>query len=223
MSPVFTSWSGGKDSSLACYRAITGGLNVQYLLNMTMSDGRRSWTHGLRSELLNLQAQAVSIPLVQRPTAMTDYEAEFRNALSALKREGVSGGVFGTIDVLQDRQWNEKSCRDTGLACHLPLWGESQENILRDFMALEFKAIVVAVKADLLGEEWLGRKVDAGFLADLSELKKTKNITICGEAGEYHTFVTDGPIFRQRIEIMESAKVSRGGYWFLDIRRAHLK
>jgi uncharacterized protein (TIGR00290 family) len=88
---------------------------------------------------------------------------------------------------------------------------------------LGFEAIVVATKADLLGEEWLGWRIDLDFLKLLDELRKTKEITPCGEAGEYHTFVTDGPLFSQRIEILETNKVFRDGYWFLDILKYALR
>ena len=94
---------------------------------------------------------------------------------------------------------------------------------MREFVALGFEAIVVAVKADLLGEEWLGRKVDMDFIRDLDELSKTKEITPCGEAGEYHTFVIDGPIFEQRVEILEADKVLREDRWFLEIQKCGLK
>jgi len=88
---------------------------------------------------------------------------------------------------------------------------------------LGFEAIVVATKADLLGEEWLGRRIDLDFIKHLDELKETKGITPCGEAGEYHTFVFDGPLFNQRIEILETNKALREGHWFLEILSWDLK
>jgi len=94
---------------------------------------------------------------------------------------------------------------------------------MRDFIDLGFEAIVVAAKADLLGEEWLGRRVDLEFLKQLCKLKESKDITLCGEAGEYHTFVTDGPLFNQRIEILETNKVLKEGHWFLDILKCDLR
>lgn len=223
MHRVFTSWSGGKDSCFACYRAIASGLKVGYLLNMITEDGKRSWTHGQSPELLQAQSQAIGIPLVQRQTTMDSYETEFKNALLSLKQDGVTGGVFGDIDIEEHRQWVDRVCREVDITPHLPLWGESQERILRDFIASGFEAIIVVAKADLFGEEWLGRKVDLDFLAHLDELKRTNDIQLCGEAGEYHTFVTDGPLFNQRIEILETNKVLREGYWFLEILKCELK
>jgi len=223
MHQVFVSWSGGKDSCFACYQAIAGGLKVRYLLNMVTEDGKRSWTHGLSAKMLQMQSQATGIPLLQRRTTMANYEVDFKNALLALKQEGISGGVFGDIDFEEHRQWDERVCRDVDFTPHLPLWGQSQEKILSDFIASGFEAIVVVVRADLFDEEWLGRKIDLDFVKDLNELKKTKNITPCGEAGEYHTFVINGPLFNRRLEVAETKKVLRDGHWFLEILECKLR
>ena len=94
MNEVFISWSGGKDSCFACYQAMASGLKVCYLLNMITEDSRRSWTHGQSAELLQTQSQAIGIPLMQRRTTMAGYETEFKDALLALKREGIKGGCL---------------------------------------------------------------------------------------------------------------------------------
>ncbi|MFC1989945.1 diphthine--ammonia ligase [Chloroflexota bacterium] len=223
MQSVYTSWSGGKDSCFACYKAAESGLKVRYLLNMKSEDGERSWIHGFSSELLKMQAQAIGIPLVQRRPTMATYETDYKDAVLFLKKRGVGGGVFGDIDLEEHRQWVERVCQEVDITPHLPLWGLSQEKILRDFIGLGFEAIIVVVKAKFFDEEWLGRKVDSDFLSYLSELKGTKGVTPCGEAGEYHTFVTDGPLFKQRIEILEANKVLRGEGWFLDILKSELR
>ncbi len=223
MHQAFTSWSGGKDSCLACYRAAGNGLGIRYLVNMVTEDGQRSWSHGLSARWLQLQSQAIGIPLIQRRTTGADYEAEFKNMLLALKQEGITAGVFGDIDFDEHRQWIDRVCSDGGIIPHLPLWGESQDKILRDFIDSGFEAVVVATRADLLGEEWLGRKIDLNFLANLAELSKTENITPCGEAGEYHTLVIDGPLFGKRIEILEANKVLKEGHWFLEIVKCELR
>ena len=88
-----------------------------------------------------------------------------------------------------------------------------QEQIITDFVAQGFEAIVVSAKADLLGSEWLGRTIDGKFLSDL----KTVGVTMCGEEGEFHTFVTNGPLFKRRVKILKGDRVLRDGYWFLDI------
>jgi len=223
MHQVFTSWSGGKDCCFACHQAIVSGLKVRFLANMITEDGKRSWTHGLSAELLEVQSQAIGIPLIQRRTTMANYEAEFKDMLLALKPEGVRGGVFGDIDLEEHRQWTNRICQQVDIIPYLPLWGQSQEAILKDFTGLGFEAIVVVARADLFSQEWLGRKINLDFLSHLSELKQTNEIQLCGEAGEYHTFVTDGPLFNQRIEILETNKVLRDGYWFLEILKYTLR
>ena len=223
MHQVFTSWSGGKDSCFACYQATGNGRQVRYLLNMITEDGQRSWTHGLSSELLQMQAQAMGIPLMQKRTTMADYEVDFKKMLLTLKQKGISGGVFGDIDIEEHRQWVERVCHEVAVTPCLPLWGQSQDAILKGFIASGFEAIVVAAKADLFGEEWLGRRLDQAFLEQFEKLRETKEITLCGEAGEYHTFVIDGPLFGKRIEILEADKVLREEHWFLDIRKCDLR
>ena len=104
MHQVFASWSGGKDICLACYLATINGLKVRYLANTVTEDGKRSCSHGLSAELLQVQSQAMGIPLVQRRTTRDNYEAEFKSMLCALKQEGIRGGVFGDIDFNEHRQ-----------------------------------------------------------------------------------------------------------------------
>ncbi len=217
MHQVFISWSGGKDSCFACYQATVNGLKVRCLVNTVTEDGKHSWIHGLSAECLRMQSQALGIPLVQRRTTMENYEAEFMDLLLTLKQEGIEGGVFGDIDLEEHRQWIDKVCGEVAITPYLPLWGQSQQKILRDFISSGFEAVIVVAKADLFGKEWLGRKVNLDFLSHLSELKQTSDIQLCGEAGEYHTFVIDGSLFNQRMEILETNKVLREGYWFLEI------
>ncbi|MFC2066925.1 diphthine--ammonia ligase [Chloroflexota bacterium] len=217
MSKVFTSWSGGKDCCLACHRAIASGLDVRYLANTITEDGKRSRSHGLLAEALQVQSQAIGIPLIQRPTTWDGYEDVFVDMLQELKQKGIDGGVFGDIDFNAHYEWVEKVCKKADLVPHRPLWGQNQDKIMRDFIDLGFESIVVAARADIFDEEILGRKIDLDFIKQLQEMSKTKNITPCGEAGEYHTFVIDGPLFHKRIEILETRKVLREKSWCLEV------
>jgi uncharacterized protein (TIGR00290 family) len=219
MEQAFISWSGGKDSCLACYRALQGGIKGRYLLNMATEDGHKSRSHGLSTEWLEMQAQAIGIPLFQGQTDWDGYESEFKKALLNFKSRGVTAGVFGDIDVEEHREWVERVCSECGVTAHLPLWGEHQGSLLREFIDAGFKAIVIATKADLLGEEWLGREIDLDFMTDLA---RQKGITPCGEAGEYHTFVIDGPLFAKKINILEAGVVSRDSHWYSDIKKCEL-
>lgn len=206
---VVSSWSGGKDSCLACYKAMQDGLEVSHLLNMAV-DGR---SHGLDMRLVSAQSSAVGIPLTQRVVTWDTYEMGFRRAALELKNGGVGGMVFGDTDLEGHREWVEKTCTELGVKAFLPLWKRERAEILEEFISGGFKAIVVCVRSDVLDRKWLGRTVDRKFIDDLSET----GVDLCGESGEYHTFVVDGPLFRKSIEIVESREVERGGKWLLDI------
>jgi diphthine-ammonia ligase len=225
----FVSWSGGKDSCLAGYKAILEGVDVSHLLNFLSRDGRKSVSHGIKSELLCAQAEVMGIPITQRRTTWKTYEQEFKKAASKLKRLGVEVGVFGDIDSRPHRDWIERVCGDMGIKPVWPLWKQERESVVNEFIGAGFVAVVVATKADLLGEEWVGRRLDKNFVEDL---KKHQNVDICGEDGEYHTFVIDGPIFKRKINILESSKklkkysivgAKRERHWLLDILRYEVR
>jgi uncharacterized protein (TIGR00290 family) len=221
MSQTFVSWSGGKDGCLALYRAKQAGLNVRCLLNMVSEDGKRSRSHGVRAAVVKKQAEALGIPIIQQPTADDDYEAVFIKKIKDFKRQGIEMGVFGDIDFEPHREWIEKVCNAAAIIPRLPLWQESQPKLLEEFIAAGFKAIVITVKADLLGKEFLGRTLDTKLIADIAALHK--DITPCGEAGEYHTLVVDGPIFKKRLDLTKTEIVSRGEHHFLEILKTELK
>jgi len=222
MPRAFVSWSGGKESSFACYTAMLMGLDVSYLLNFINLRGR-SMPHQIRSQLIRVQSEAIGIPLIQKRTSSKTYEQEFKNAVVQLKHLGVGIGVFGDIDIELHKHWIEEAC-GKDVKPIWPLWRQEREKILNEFISAGFVAIVVATKANLLGEEWVGRKIDKGFMEDL---KKHPDVDLCGEWGEYHSFVSDGPIFRKRIKILESSKKlkrygvagKRERHWLLDISR----
>jgi uncharacterized protein (TIGR00290 family) len=213
MLKVAASWSGGKDSCFACYKALADGFRVSHLLNMVNRDAKRGMSHGLPCELIAMQARAIGLPIVQRETTWDTYEREFKEAVTGLKQMGIGGMVFGDIDLEEHRDWVERVCGEVGVKAFLPLWGVEQEQIIADFVARGFEAIVVSAKADLLGSGWLGRSIDGRFISDL----KAVGVTMCGEEGEFHTFVTNGPLFKRRVKILKGDGVLRDGYWFLDI------
>jgi len=188
------------------------GFEVSYLLNFVSKDGR-CMSHGLDSELIAAQSQAIGIPLVQREVTWETYEQEFKIAMRELKERGISAAVFGDIDVQEHKDWVDRVCGEVGVTPLEPLWGLNPEQILTDFIDEGFEAIVINVKAEPFGQEWLGRKVDRRLLRDLQKLQAKHNVHICGELGEYHTLVTDGPIFKRRIRMLDSRKVLRMGYW----------
>jgi uncharacterized protein (TIGR00290 family) len=210
---AFCSWSGGKESALAFYRAIWDGIEVKCLLNMVSEDGKRSRSHGISSKLIRLQADAMGIPIIQRKTTWENYEEEFKKALSDFRKEGVFAGIFGDIDLQEHRDWVERVCKGAGIKPVLPLWKEQREKLLEEFIDAGFKAVVVAV-TDSLGEECLGRQIDYNFINDLKGLK---DVDLCGEKGEYHTFVYNGPIFKKPVEFITGKKILRDKHWYLEL------
>jgi len=206
------SWSGGKDSCLACYRAICMGYNVSFLLNFISKKYKRVSFHGTEAKLIHLQSEASGIPLLQKETTERGYEQEFKEAVQSLIPKGIKGMIFGDIYLQEHREWVERVCRELGIGAVEPLWGEEPEKVLFDFMKSGFEAIVVSGKSELFDRRWIGHKIDKKFLQYLKE----KGIDICGENGEYHTVVVNGPMFKKKIRIAKSRPTARNGYWFLD-------
>jgi uncharacterized protein (TIGR00290 family) len=217
MTRVAVSWSGGKDSCLACYKALQKGLEISYLLNFISSKDNRCMSHGVNSRLITAQSEAVGIPLIQKEVTWDTYEEEFKKAAKGLKEMGIDGIVFGDIDIIEHLNWVIRVCNNVGVLCMEPLWRLNREQVLNEFINAGFEAVVVNVKADIFGAEWLGRKIDKTFIKDLLGLNATRNVDICGEFGEYHTLVIDGPIFKKSIKIHAYRKLLREDYWFLEI------
>ncbi len=210
---IVVSWTGGKDGCFACYNAILEGFDVSYLLSFR--DMKKTGSHNMNQDLLSAQSEALGIPILQLD--FRSYEQEFKNAIRRLNEAGaeIHGAVFGHIGT--HRKLVERICNDLGIALLLPLWNRDSEHILSDFIDAGFEAIVISAKADLFDSEWLGRRVDKQFVRDLRTFHK--GLDLCGEHGEYHTFVIDGPLFKNRIRIIKSEKILKDGYWILDISK----
>lgn len=212
---AFCCWSGGKESALSCYKVMRNqSIKVTYLLNMISEDGKYSRSHGINPSLLQLQAEAIGISIIQRRTTWETYEEEFKKAVLDFKRENIRAGIFGDIDLQEHREWVESVCKKMEIKPILPLWERNREDLLKEFIQAGFKAIVVAVKADFLTKEWLGRELNNEFIEDLKALG---SIDLCGENGEYHTFVYDGSIFKKPVEFKVGNKYLKDRHWFLEI------
>lgn len=222
---VIASWSGGKDSCFACYNALAEGHEVSCLVNFISREFRRVSFHGTGAHLISRQAEATGIPLRQYAVApdMSLYEQTFKKAVSALKRKGAEGMVFGDLYLQEHRDWVERVCGELGIAPVLPLWGMAPDEVLNGFIEAGFEAMMISAKADMFNREWLGRRIDRSFLSDLKKLKQAKELDICGEQGEYHTLVVDGPLFYRRVLVTYGARIERSGYWFLDIPKCKLE
>lgn len=210
---VAASWSGGKDSCLACYKAMQEGHKVASLVNFISQQYKRVSFHGIPADLIVEQARSIGIPLLQRETTGNDYEEQFKKAISSLVEVGIEGMVFGDVYLQEHRDWVEKVCSEVGVRVLEPLWGVNTKNVYSEFVDLGFEAIVVSVKSDLIQKDWVGHNVDKKFL----EYLEKSRIDSCGENGEYHTFVTDGPIFTKRIVVLDEEIISRNDHWFANI------
>ena len=225
MTKAISSWSCGKDSSFACYLAKTQGYEITHLVNFISKEFRRVSFHGTRAHMISRQAGAVGISLAQYavPPDMSLYERTFKKAATSLNRRGAEAMVFGDIYLQEHRDWVERVCAEIGLVPVLPLWGKDPEGLLREFIDAGFEAVVVSVNAAIFDGDWLGRKIDDGFLVDLKYLAQGRDVDLCGEKGEYHTVVVDGPLFRERLEMTLGDRVQRDGYWFLDVPRCRAR
>jgi diphthine-ammonia ligase len=212
---VFCSWSGGKESCLACYKAMLEGHEIASLLTMVATTGRYTRSHRLSRELLMAQSRAIGISLHQRRASWDTYEREFVKALASFKREGIEGGIFGDLFNREHRAWVERVCTEAGIVPFLPLWGMDGKDLLCEFIEAGFEAIVVAVRNDIMNGHWLGKRIDEEFM----EQMERGGVDVCGENGEYHTLVVDGPIFRRRICIKESRIARRKTMSFLHVLR----
>jgi diphthine-ammonia ligase len=207
-----SSWSGGKDSCFACYLALAQGYKISHLVNFISQEFKRVSFHGTEARLIQLQSQAIGIPLLQKETTRDGYEQEFKQAVRSLLPSGIKGMVFGDIYLQEHKDWVERVCADLGIEAVEPLWNKSTEEILTNFIDDGFEAVIVSAQAKLIDADWIGRRVDRSFMEHL----KAKNIDLCGENGEYHTLVVNGPLFKRGIEITESKTIKRDNYWFLD-------
>jgi diphthine-ammonia ligase len=218
MTQYAASWSGGKDSCFAYWKAISQGLKVSHLLNCIHADSTKSMSHGLDSKLIALQAQAMGMPVLQQKVTWDTYEAAFKDALEQLKLKGITGLVTGDIYLQEHKDWIDRVCGEVGIKALLPLWEIDSAVLLNDFIEVGFKAIIVSVKAKFMGKEWLGRQLDKKLSSELNQL----GVDVCGEAGEFHSFVYDGPSFKKPIKIGSTAVISRNDHWTLDIKEYSL-
>ncbi|MFH1476902.1 MAG: diphthine--ammonia ligase [Verrucomicrobiota bacterium] len=211
----FSSWSGGKDSCLALHRACMAGARPACLLTMLCEDGIRSRSHGLRREVIAAQAAALGIPLLTRCATWTGYEAAFIDALHAIRAKGITSGVFGDIDFPPHLEWEEKVCAKADIIPCLPLWGGGRPALLHEFIALGYKALIVRVNENKLNRKFLGRIIDEKITGTFEKI----GIDPCGENGEYHTIVVDGPIFSKPLPFVTSPSLDTecSGYCTLDI------
>jgi uncharacterized protein (TIGR00290 family) len=194
--PAVWSSSGGKDSLLALWHAKQSGLRPRTMLTMFEETGLRSRSHGVPRRLMEMQARALGLELVTPAASWADYESVFVRNLKTLSESGHRTVIFGDIDLQAHRDWEEKVCAQAGLEPCLPLWQRNRRELAEESIGLRFRSIVVCTDSRYLGDEFCGREFDARFIADLPP-----EVDACGENGEFHTFVYDGPLFRYPLEV----------------------
>lgn len=210
-------WSGGKDSTLALEAALADPrLTIERLVTTVTADYDRISMHGVRRTLLEQQADALGIPLsvATIPVGCTNaiYEASLGAVLRPLASSGITHIVCGDLFLADIREYRERTLAEHGLTALFPLWLRDTAVVARDFIARGFEATTCCVDPKQMPGELVGRRYDAAFLAELPATADP-----CGENGEFHTFVSNGPIFRRPVAVRVGDRVERGGFWFADI------
>ncbi len=202
-------WSGGKDSALALNRILQDDrYEVTMLLTTCNEHFQRVSMHGVRLELLEQQAAAIGLPLekvfVSQRSSNEEYQQKMSTCLLAHKARGVTGCVFGDIFLEDLKRWREENLARVGLHGIFPLWKNDSRKLIGEFIALGFGSIICCVNDAYLGEDAVGRNIDADFIATLPP-----EVDPCGENGEFHSFAFAGPVFKQPVRFKVGEKVYR--------------
>ncbi|MCX8205351.1 MAG: adenine nucleotide alpha hydrolase [Candidatus Nezhaarchaeota archaeon] len=206
---VVVSWSGGKDSALSLYEvAQHGSARCVGLLTVAVREYDRVAMHGVRRELVERQAALLNLPLdvvyIPERCSMGEYGELMRGAARKYRAEGVEGFVFGDIYLEDVRSYRESMLALEGLKAFFPLWGRRPREVVKEFLRLGFRALVTSVDGTVLTRSHVGRELDEEFVESLPE-----NADPCGERGEYHTFVYEGPVFAKPIPVRAEEVVEK--------------
>jgi len=215
--PILFCWSGGKDSAMALHALLQqNDIRVVALLTTVTEGYERISMHGVRRELLERQAQSIGLPLheVRIPPQCVNpiYEARMEEALRVYLEQGVRTVAFGDIFLEDLRAYRERNLARIGMSAIFPIWKRDTRELIRSFHADRFRAVAVCVDGKVLDSSFAGRELDDSFFRDLPPRADP-----CGENGEFHTFVFDGPIFRSPIPVRTGEIVNRDGFIFCDI------
>lgn len=207
------SFSGGKDSTLALYKAMEVGEPIG-LIVMLEEEGQRSRSHGMPPEVVQAQAEAIGLPVYTAATSWADYEKNFMILLATAKSEGAEVLVTGDLDVPAHGCWHDRVTKNAGLKLGMPLWEMDHLEAVRQFIDLGFVTMLVTVNLSLgMREDDLGRVLTHEYVEELL----ARGIDPCGEGGEFHTTVIDGPLFRQPIPVRKGEILKNGEYAFLPL------
>jgi uncharacterized protein (TIGR00290 family) len=215
--PILFCWSGGKDSAMALHTLLQRtDVQIVALLTTVTEGYERISMHGVRRELLEGQAQSIGLPLheVRIPPQCVNpiYEARMEQALRIYLDQGVRKVAFGDIFLEDLRAYREKNLARIGMTALFPIWKRDTRELIRSFHANKFRAVAVCIDSKVLAPSFAGRELDDSFIRDLPP-----HADPCGENGEFHTFVFDGPIFPSPLPIRTGEIVNRDGFIFCDI------
>ena len=217
--------SGGKDSIYAAYAAKRQGHEIVCLINL-QPERKDSWMfHVPNAEFVEQQAEAMEIPLISLPTSGIK-EKELDDLKSAIKlaiqKHKIQGIVSGALASMYQKQRIDKLCKELKLQSITPLWHTNPQQYLQALILDNFEVIITAIAAEGFDKSWLGRKLDRNMLFDLIKLNRDFGIHICGEGGEYETFILDCPVFKKKIIIQKAeTKIESdfcGQYLFKEIK-----
>ena len=199
LEPVVLTWSGGKDSALALhYLKNSRQYQITSLLTTITKDYNRISMHGVRSILLDNQSESLGLPIekvfISKNSSNEEYENQMREKLLFYQRQGVSSVAFGDLFLEDIRKYREQNLSKVTMKGIFPLWKKNTQELARQFIELGFKAVIICVDSQKLDKKFVGRYFDRQFLSDLPA-----NVDPCGENGEFHSFVFDGPIFKKPI------------------------
>ncbi|HZK83044.1 MAG TPA: hypothetical protein VFC46_18310 [Humisphaera sp.] len=218
--PLVLSWSGGKDSAVALHELQTSGeYEIVALLTTVSEEYRRISHHGVREILLEQQAAAIGIPLEKvylpagrnQPCSNEVYERIMSDVMAKFQAQGVQTVGFGDLFLEDLREWREKNLAKAGMRGVFPIWKRNTNAFARDVISMGFKAYLSCVEGRV-GPGFVGRPFDAALLRDLPP-----GIDPCGEYGEFHTFVYDGPIFTRPVAVRVGEVVIRDGRYYADL------
>jgi uncharacterized protein (TIGR00290 family) len=215
---VLLAWSGGKDSALTLHELHQKkNIEIAALLTTITEGYDRVSMHGIRRSLLMKQANALGYPLeeIAIPQNCTNevYEQQMLKTLEKYRQKGISKAAFGDLFLEEVRAYREERMSRVGMRCIFPLWGKSTADLARQFVRLGYRAVVVCVDTGVLGREFAGREYNEDFIKDLPP-----RVDPCGENGEFHTFVYDGPIFVQSVVAQRGEKALRDNrFYFCDL------
>ncbi len=207
--PIILSWSGGKDSTMSLYTLKQSPeYEVVGLLTTITSAYDRISMHGVRRTLLEAQANALGLPvytveLSQKPSN-EEYEAKMATMLQTFRQQGIDTVAFGDIFLEDLKAYRMQKMEEAGMTAIFPIWGRLSAALVREFIGLGFRAVITCVDSQQLDVSFAGRMIDENLLADLPP-----QVDPCGENGEFHSFVFDGPLFATPLNVETGEHVLR--------------